>query len=55
MVVVVVVAGALVARVLRPPPKRRVFRLGRAVDRVVRVLRGTAVVRWVRLRGMMRD
>jgi len=39
VVVVVVVAGALVARVLRPP-SRRVLRLGRAVDRVVRVVRG---------------
>jgi hypothetical protein len=53
VVVVVVVAGARVARVLRPPPRRRVLRLGRAVERVVRVVRGTAVVRWVRLRGIM--
>jgi hypothetical protein len=55
VVVVVVVAGALVARVLRPSPRRRVLRLGRAVERVVRVVRGAAVVRWVRLRGMMND
>jgi hypothetical protein len=46
-----VVAGALravVAWVRRPPPSRRVLRLGRAVERVVRVVRGATVVRGVR-------
>jgi hypothetical protein len=59
VVVVVVVAGALravVAWVLCPPPSRRVFKLGRAVERVVRVVWGTAVVRLVlRMRGMSSD
>jgi hypothetical protein len=45
VVVVVVVFG--VRRVLvwcvAPPPRRRVLRLGRAVERVARVVRGAAV------------
>lgn len=49
VVVVVVVAGA--RRAVRRPPKRRVLRLGR----VRWVVRGAAVVRWVRRIGMMYD
>ena len=59
VVVVVVVAGAWRA-VVRLGPRSLVFRLGRAVVRVARVVRG-AVVRWARvvrgaerrMRGMM--
>jgi hypothetical protein len=46
VVVVVVVCGVrrvLVRRVAPPPPRRRVLRLGRAVERVARVLWGAAV------------
>ena len=48
VVVVVVVAGARRA-VVRFGPRRRVLRLGRAVDRVVRVVRGAER----RMRGML--
>jgi hypothetical protein len=52
VVVVVVVAGARRVPVVRwPPPSSLVFKLGRAVVRVVRVVRG--VVWWVRRTGML--
>lgn len=55
VVVVVPVTGLRLVAVRRfPPPRSLLLRLGFAVERVVRVVRG-AVVRWVRedVRGIL--
>ena len=56
VVVVVPVTGLRLVAVCRlPPPSSLLLRLGCAVERVARVVRG-AVVRWVRedVRGMLK-